>query len=78
MQPQVRDLYKRFLIAGKEYPQGLAFVRQKAKEAFYANRDVTNEIEVKKAIAKGRYYVRELVAVTKLHKYRAVKKRYEE
>jgi Complex 1 protein (LYR family) len=73
----VRDLYKRLLFAGRDYPEGLAVVRKKAKEAFFKNKDLTDEVSIKKAVAQGRYWVRELRAIAKLHKYRALKKRYE-
>ena len=76
MNPLVRDLYKRFLIAGRFYPQGLDFVRNKARQAFLENRNLTDPLEIKKAIAKGRYWVREINAVSKLAKYRAMKRRY--
>ena len=76
MKPIVRDLYKRFLIAGRDYPQGLNFVREKARTAFMENKDISGEVEIKKAVVKGRYWVRELHAVSKLHKYREMRKRY--
>jgi hypothetical protein len=76
MNPRVRDLYKRFLLVGKDYPQGLSFVRIKAKAAFVGNRDISDPTEIKKCIAKGRYWVRELQAISKLHKYRNMNKRY--
>ena len=59
MKPMVRDLYKRFLVAGMNYPQGLSFVREKARTAFMEKKDISDEVEIKKAIAKGRY-VRQL------------------
>jgi hypothetical protein len=74
--PRVRDLYKRFLLVGRSYPQGLAFVRDKAKAAFFENRALTDPVEVKKAVAKGRYWVRELQAIGSLHKYRQMRSRY--
>jgi hypothetical protein len=77
MRPMVRELYKRFLIAGRWYPQGLDYVRGKTKEAFFKNRHLQDETEIKKAIGKGRYWVRELNAVSKFAKYRAMKRRYE-
>ncbi|KAG5177309.1 hypothetical protein JKP88DRAFT_281998 [Tribonema minus] len=45
MRPQVRDLYKRFLIVGVDYPhpEGMAFVRRKVKEAFRENAHLTHE-----------------------------------
>ena len=74
MNPLVRDLYKRFLIAGRFYPQGLDYVRLKTKDAFFENRLLTDSVEIKKAVVKGRYWVRELNAVSKLAKYRAMKR----
>lgn len=34
----VRDLYKRLLLVGRDYPKGLDYVRARAKEAFLKNR----------------------------------------
>ena len=34
MHPLVRDLYKRVLIVGRDYPAGLEHVKKKAKEYF--------------------------------------------
>jgi hypothetical protein len=76
MNPLVRDLYKRALLAGRGYPQGLSHVRDKAKAAFIANKDLTDDVDIKKAVGKGRYWVRELNAISKLHKYRQMNKRY--
>jgi len=76
MHPKVRDLYRRFLVAGTTYPQGLEVVRRRAKQAFFANAALKDEIEIKRAVAKGRYWVREIQATGMLHKYRAMKHRY--
>jgi hypothetical protein len=76
MQSIVRDLYKRFITAGRHYPLGLDFIRNKVKLAFYKNRDLSDDLSIKQAVAKGRYYVREITAISKLHKYREMKKRY--
>lgn len=76
MNPLVRDLYKRFMVAGQQYPQGLSHVREKVKKEFFDRKDITDELELKKAISFGRYWVRELVAISKLHKYRSLNKRY--
>jgi len=77
MNPQVRDLYKRFMLAGRDYPKGLEFVRRKAKEGFGEQSDLQDEVDIKKAVAKGRWWVRELNAVTKFAKYRRMRERYE-
>lgn len=90
MNPLVRDLYKRIILVGKDYPgqdpfvvltvcfaqgrrrakryvrsdcycadailgaAGLDHVRRKAKEAFHKNKDLTDEVEIKRAVARGR------------------------
>ncbi len=76
MNPLVRDLYKRFVWASRVYPGGREVVIRKAKEAFFANSKLTNEVAVKRAVRIGRYVVRELVAVASLKKYRNMKGRY--
>lgn len=74
--PLVRDLYKRFIRLGHDYPLGVDFIRRKVKAAFHQNAHLKTEIEIKRAVARGRYMVRELVGVIKLKKYRTLKKRY--
>ncbi|TYZ60593.1 hypothetical protein PybrP1_004537 [[Pythium] brassicae (nom. inval.)] len=76
MDPKVRDLYKRFLHVGGDYPLGLAYVREKAKEAFFANRHLTDPVEIKRAIHRGRWMVQEMIGVIQLKKYRTLNSRY--
>jgi hypothetical protein len=76
MHPLVRDLYKRVLAVGRDYPLGLDYVRNKAKEAFRANANLTDEVEVKRAVNRGRWRVKEMIAVIQLRKYRQLNKRY--
>ncbi len=80
MHPKVRDLYKRILFVGRTYPhpQGLEFVKQKAKKEFGLRKDLVNEQDILKAVAYGRYMVREMIAVSQLHKYRTLRERQEE
>ena len=54
MLPIVRDLYKRILMAGREYPKGLSWVREKAKTAFFEKRQLTDEEEL---IWQGEYNI---------------------
>ena len=72
----VRDLYKRFLFAGKDYPKGLDYVRNRVKKEFFANAHLTTEAEIQKAVAKGRWWVKEVEGVNQLRKYRTLKSRY--
>ncbi|CAI5721215.1 unnamed protein product [Peronospora destructor] len=76
MNPKVRDLYKRFLLVGRDYPLGLNHVRKKVKTAFFANGDLTDPLAIKKAIKRGRGRVREMVGVIQLKKYRTLNSRY--
>lgn len=76
MEPKVRDLYKRFLHVGKDYPLGLSYVREKVKLAFFTNRDLQDPVEIKKAIRKGRWMVQEMIGVIQLKKYRTLNSRY--
>eukprot|EP00038_Savillea_parva_P007943 m.173455 g.173455 ORF g.173455 m.173455 type:complete len:80 (-) comp13698_c0_seq1:69-308(-) len=77
MHPLVRDLYKRIIVVGREYPGGLEVVRRKAKEHFRANAHLTEEEDIRKAVSRGRWYVNnELVGVIKLKKYRTMAHRY--
>eukprot|EP00035_Acanthoeca_spectabilis_P000137 m.71180 g.71180 ORF g.71180 m.71180 type:complete len:80 (-) comp10055_c0_seq1:368-607(-) len=77
MHPLVRDLYKRVLVVGKEYPGGMEVVRRKAKQYFRENAHLTTEEEIKKAVSRGRWYLNhEIIGVIKLKKYRTMAQRY--
>ena len=71
MKPLVRDLYKRFLIAGRFYPQGLDYVRLKAKDAFFENAHLKDPVEIKKSEDNEQKLVKQ---VDKLEKILATKK----
>lgn len=68
MNPKVRDLYKRVLHVGRDYPLGLPTVRERAKQWFRANAHLTDETEIHQAVARGRWYVNEMIGVIKLKK----------
>lgn len=76
MHPLVRDLYRRLLWVGKDYPAGLAAVRERSKREIFANRALAAERDVLEAVHRGRWWVRELEGVVKLKKYRAMASRY--
>jgi len=72
-------LYKtQILWTGKDYPGGLDVVRTKAKQQFFENRFVEDPTKLQAAFAKGEYILKELEALNKFHKYRTLKKRYDE
>lgn len=93
--PLVRDLYKRVLFVGRDYPLGLPYVRETWKTALRnpencpacypssattatadARRTGECEKEIRKAVGKGRYMVKEMIGVIQLKKYRTLMKRY--
>lgn len=87
MHPLVRDLYKRVIYVGKDYPTGLDAVRQTWKAALrnpdncpscYGKTAHTAacEREIRRAVGRGRAMVGEMVGVIQLKKYRAMKQRY--
>lgn len=77
MHPKVRDLYKRFMIAGRLYPKGPEALRIKVKEGFRKNQHLTDEVDIKRAVATGRWWVREVQAITSFTKYRFMKNKYD-
>lgn len=77
MNPRVRDLYKRFMVVGRDYPQGLAFVRDHVKAAFRRSADISTDREINAAVNKGRYMVREMIALIQLKKYRTLRSAYQ-
>ncbi len=72
----VRDLYKRVLTVGRDYPLGLAYVRSRAKREFGVNAGLTQEEDIMRAIRRGRWQVKEMAAVVQLRKYRQLRNRY--
>ena len=76
MHPLVRDLYKKLLSVGRDYPLGLAEVRRMAKEKFRKNKDLTGE-DLKRAVHYGRYMLKEMIGVVQLKKFRTLKQRYD-
>jgi len=77
MNPRVRDLYKRFIVVGRDYPQGLPFVRDQVKAAFRRSADLSTDRELNAAVNKGRYMVREMIALIQLKKYRTLRSAYQ-
>lgn len=77
MHPLVRNLYKRVLHVGHDYPTGLDHVKQVWKTALQQTH-CDNEQELRQAVAHGRRMVQEMIGVIQLKKYRAMKRRYDD
>lgn len=78
MDPRVRDLYKRLITVGRDYPTGLSHVREKAKREFFKRANLHDGLEINRAINYGRHMVREMTGIIQFRKYRALKQRYED
>jgi len=62
---------------GREYPSGYEnFFHPRLKAAFIKNRDLKDHDEIKKAIDRGEYVIKELEALYYLRKYRSLKRSY--
>ncbi|XP_005725138.1 LYR motif-containing protein 5A [Pundamilia nyererei] len=78
LKTEVFRLYKNLLYLGREYPQGVAYFKQRLKSAFMKHKDVTDPEKIKQLVARGDHVIKELEALYFLRKYRAMKKRYYE
>lgn len=76
MHALVRDLYKRIVLVGRDYPLGLDWVRSKAKPWFRQHSGETDEVGIKRLVAVGRHQVREMQAVVQFKKYRHLRRAY--
>lgn len=72
----VRSLYKQIIFVGRNYPGGIEYVRKMAKQEFRKHANETDPEKIKLALAKGRWYLKELEATIQLHKYRTLKRNY--
>jgi hypothetical protein len=64
-----RKLYKQLIFAARFYPlPGYDIVKQKAKKEFLDNAHLQDAEKIKEAIAKGRWYLREIEALNGLAK----------
>lgn len=61
---------------GREYPLGYDFFRERLKQAFLRNRDVTDPEKIKMLIGRAEFVIKEIEALYRLRKYRAMKQRY--
>eukprot|EP01112_Ceratiomyxa_fruticulosa_P009415 TRINITY_DN244_c0_g1_i3.p1 TRINITY_DN244_c0_g1~~TRINITY_DN244_c0_g1_i3.p1 ORF type:complete len:104 (-),score=23.45 TRINITY_DN244_c0_g1_i3:203-514(-) len=73
---RVRDLYRQFIHIGKSTFLGVDVIRKRVKPQFLKARDLKDPKEIEKEIAKSEYILKELEAMSMLHKYRKLKKDY--
>jgi len=88
MHPLVRDLWKRVVWVGRDYPTGLEHVKAVWKPAmrnpencpswYRGTSGAGDQEELMRAVHKGRQAVKEMIGVIQLKKYRSLKKRYDD
>ncbi|KAK3277130.1 hypothetical protein CYMTET_14843 [Cymbomonas tetramitiformis] len=71
MDPKVRQLYKKLIWVGRDYPSGISALREKMKAVF--QKSAASE----ESFARGEFVYKELEALVYLHKYRSIRKRYD-
>lgn len=61
---------------GRDYPKGYDYFRTNLRKAFEKNKEEHDPAKIRFLLARGKLVVKELEALYKLRKYRALKKRY--
>lgn len=61
---------------GKDYPAGYQYFRDRLKNAFLKNRDVTEPEKLDTLLKHGQFVTKEIEALYMLKKYRTLKNRY--
>lgn len=77
LRQQVMSIYKQLLYLGRDYPQGYNYFRPRLHRAFMANASLTDEAEIRQAIARAQFVQKEIEALYYLKRYRTLRKRYD-
>ncbi|KAK4181507.1 LYR family protein [Triangularia setosa] len=77
LRQQVISIYKQLLYLGRDYPQGYNYFRPRLHRAFMANANLTDEAEIRRAIARAQFVQKEIEALYYLKRYRTLRKRYD-
>ncbi|KAK0735405.1 hypothetical protein B0T21DRAFT_185979 [Apiosordaria backusii] len=63
LRQQVIAIYKQLLYLGRDYPQGYNYFRPRLHRAFMANANLTDEAEIRQAIARAQFVQKEIEAL---------------
>ncbi|CAG9578715.1 unnamed protein product [Danaus chrysippus] len=72
----VLNLYKTLLYLGRDWPQGSDLFRKRLHKVFVRNSEESDPVKIESMIKHGQFVVKEIEALYKLKKYRAMKRRY--
>ncbi|CAL8575447.1 hypothetical protein XPA_001370 [Xanthoria parietina] len=76
LRQQVIHIYKELLHLGRAYPLGYHYFQTRLHRAFASQKDIIDENDIKKGIAKAQYVRKEIEALYYLKRYRTLRQRY--
>ncbi|CAM9327043.1 unnamed protein product [Discosporangium mesarthrocarpum] len=76
MHPLVRDLLKRLILVSRSHPSGERWVKDRIRESLQTNANLSEEIDIRRAVARGRRAAREAETFSRFTRYRILRKRY--
>ena len=68
--------FAQILYLARDWPDGYAALRDRAKRAFLINRQETDPRKIEQLIERAKYVAKEVEALYMLKKYRTMKRRY--
>ena len=72
----VIGLYKELQYMGRDYPAGAEYFQMRCKQAFLKNAHVRDPEQIEMLLERGKFVQREIEALYRLRKYRAMRARY--
>ncbi|CAH2265747.1 electron transfer flavoprotein regulatory factor 1 [Pararge aegeria] len=72
----VLNLYKTLLFLGRDWPQGYDLFRKRLNKVFVRNSEESDPNKIALMVKHGQFVIKEIEALYKLKKYRAMKRRY--
>ncbi|CUS12219.1 unnamed protein product [Tuber aestivum] len=73
---EVKRIYRDLLYLGREYPLGYDYFRPRCHQAFMSQAGETDPEKVREGIQQAEYVKKEIEALYRLKKYRALKQSY--
>ncbi|PWW75380.1 LYR motif-containing protein 5-like protein [Tuber magnatum] len=73
---EVKRIYRDLLYLGREYPLGYDYFRPRCHRAFMNQADETDPEKIRKGVQQAEYVKKEIEALYRLKKYRALKQSY--
>ena len=72
----MRVFSPQLLYLARDWPEGYASLRDRARQAFLINRQETDQRKIEHLVERAKFVAKEIEALYKLKKYRTIKRRY--